>query len=359
MRTVSYVHADAPGAQMRIDMLTKHHFDVNAVSVDGPLPDGGVVFFDAGGLPPDDIRPTIRTLKQAGCPILVRFEMTRVGAFRTQRSALLEAGADDVVRSDASDGEFLTRLRAILLQQRSPRILVIEDEADIGTWVAEELQRAGMQTVWVTDLASGRKAFEDGPIDALIVDRQLPDGDGLSFVAELHAAGIRTPALIYSALDQISDRIEGLEVAGAVDYLCKPVHADELIVRVKIALRPIDTEETIVFGPLEIMRRDRIVRWRGDRIELRPKESEMLIYLAERFGLAITHRMLYFDVWEKVYMEEGSNPVAAAKHRLINKLKDFFKARNEPFPEFLSAEDDTYQFNVEPLLQLPHKAKQA
>ncbi len=359
MRTVSYVHADAPGTQSRIDMLKKHHFDVKAASIDAPLPDGSVVFFDAEGMLPEDIMTVINALTRSGRPILVRFEMTRFGAFRTQRSALLDAGAEDVVRSDATDSEFLTRLKAILLQRRAPRILVIEDDADIGPWVQEELQRVGMETVWVKDLASARTAFADGPVDALIVDRQLPDGEGLSFVAELHRAGIRTPSLVYSALDSISDRIEGLEVAGAVDYMCKPIHADELIVRIKIALRPIDSEETLVFGPLEILRRDKIVRWRGDRIELRPKEAAMLIYLAERFGLPITHRMLYFDVWEKVYMEDGSNPVSAAKHRLVNKLKEFFKDRNEPVPAFLSAEDDTYQFNVEPLLQLPLQAKPA
>lgn len=355
MRTVSYVNAEAPGALSRIEILNKHHLQVSPATGDGVMPVADVILFDAEGLPDTRTMAELAKLAATGQPVLVRFALSQGSTFRAQRAEFLAAGASDVVRSDAMDDEFLTRLRAILLQQRAPRILVIEDESDIGRWVQEELRRVGMEPVLVTDLAAARQAFETGPLDALIVDRQLPDGDGLSFVAQLHASGIRTPALIYSGLDALSDRIEGLEIAGAVDYLCKPVHADELIVRIKIALRPINSEETLVFGPLEIMRKDKIVRWRGDRIHLRPKESAMLIYLAERYGLPISQRMLYFDIWEKIYMEEGSNPVSAAKHRLVGNLKAFFKARNETLPEFLSAQDDSYLFDVKPLLQLPPK----
>lgn len=358
MRAVFYVHAGAAGAGSRIEMLKRHHFQVTDISTDASPTMADAILIDTAGMEADQIAANVSRWAETGSPVLVRFELQRGSAFRDQRAGLLAAGAVDVVRADASDNEVLTRLRAILLQRRAPRILVIEDDEDIGLWVADELRRAGMETVHVAKLSEGRRAFEEGPLDALIVDRQLPDGDGLTFVAELHAAGIRTPALIYSALDTISDRIEGLEHAGAVDYLCKPIHADELIVRVRIALRPINSEETLVFGPLEILRKDKIVRWRGDRIDLRPKEAAMLIYLAERQGLPISQRMLYFDIWEKIYMEEGSNPVSAAKHRLVGNLKAFFKARQEPLPEFLAAQDDSYLFDVEPLLKLQPKALQ-
>lgn len=355
MRTVTYIHSGAPGAQSRIELMQRHHFHVNLSGAGEPIPSADMILFDASHLTLTQIEIELAELTTSGQPVIVQFQVARGTAFRNQRSALLLAGAEDVVRAEATSEEFLTRLRAVLLQQRAPRILVIEDDLDIGPWVRDELKRAGMETVLVTSLAAGRSAFEQDPLDALIVDRQLPDGDGLSFVAELQAAGVRTPALIYSALDGLSDRIEGLEIAGAVDYMCKPIHADELIVRLKIALRPINSEETLVFGPLEILRKDRIVRWRGDRIDLRPKESAMLVYLAERYGLSISQRMLYFDIWEKVYMEDGSNPVSAAKHRLVTNLKAHFKSRDEPFPEFLTSQDDAYIFNVEPLLQLSAK----
>lgn len=356
MRSISYVHTATPEAQVRIDMLEMQHFQVNVVALGELCPVADIILLDCDCFSPSEIETALAHLKVMGRPIIVRFQLARGITFRDQRAALLKAGAVDVIRSDATFDEIVTRLRAVLLQQRAPRILLVEDDDDIGPWVREELRRSEMDATLVTSLAAGRSAFEKGPFDALIVDRRLPDGDGLSFVAELYAAGIRTPALIYSARNSLSDRIEGLEVAGAVDYMCKPIHADELVVRIRIALRPINSEETLVFGPLELLRKDKVVRWRGTRIDLRPKESAMLIYLAERYGMSISQRMLYFDLWEKVYMEEGSNPVSAAKHRLVNNLKTHFKSIDEPFPDFLCSVNDSYFFDIKPLLRLSEQS---
>ena len=211
-----------------------------------------------------------------------------------------------------------------------------------------------MRVVAVHNLAAAYAAFGAGPLDALIVDRQLPDGDGLSFVARLRAERISTPALIYTAMTDIADRVDGLERAGANDYLCKPAHADELCARVKVLLRPRLTEDQLIFGPLALSRRDRVIRWRAERVEMRPRETDVLIYLAERSGLWIPQQMLYLDIWEKIFMEIGSNPVAATKHRLVVNLRKFVQARGESLPDFIASGGNTYAFLPEPLLQLSH-----
>ena len=159
-------------------------------------------------------------------------------------------------------------------------------------------------------------------------------------------------------MNNIEDRLKGLEEARANDYICKPVHADELRARVRVLLRPLVSDETLVFGPLEIGRKDRIVKWRGDRIELRRKECEMLIYLAERAGLPIPQRMIYLDVWGKVFMEIGSNPITAARHRMVRDIKAFLKVRGEDYPEFIGTDADAYVLLPDQLLQLPHQSSQ-
>jgi DNA-binding response OmpR family regulator len=153
-------------------------------------------------------------------------------------------------------------------------------------------------------------------------------------------------------MTDIADRVDGLDRAGANDYLCKPAHTDELRARVRVLLRPRQSDDQLIFGPLELSRKDRVVRWRGERVEMRPRETDVLIYLAERSGLWIPQQMLYLDIWEKVYMEIGSNPVAATKHRLVVNLRKFAEARGEALPEFIASGGNTYAFLPEPLLQL-------
>lgn len=210
-----------------------------------------------------------------------------------------------------------------------------------------------MQVSSVGTLAEARARFQAGRIDAMVVDRQLPDGDGLDFVSELRGLGIRTPALLFTAMDEISERIRGLEGAQADDYICKPVHADELRARVRMLLRPVISDETLFYGPLEINRKDRIVRWRSDQIKMRDKEREMLIYLAERPNLVIPQQQIYVDVWGKVFMEIGSNPVTAARARMVRDIKSFLKERGETYPDFVGTEGSGYVFLSEPLLKLP------
>ena len=350
----AYIGADAPGAADRIELLRQHQVPVSIAS--GPeatADDAKTAIVDGTAMEREALLDTIAELAGRRLHVLALFRLGHGEAFRTCREQLVAAGAADVMDISAPPVELMIRTRALMLGAKPPFVLVVEDHEKTGPWVVSELERVGLEARCVTTLEAARACYETMTIDAMVVDRNLPDGDGMDFIALLRRSGFRTPALLFTALDSVSDRIRGLTEAGADDYICKPVHGDELVARVQVLLRPRTFEETMIFGPLELGRRDRIVRWRGDRVELRPKECNLLIYLAEREGLMIPKRMLYSDVWKKVHMDVGSNPVTAARHRLVRDFKTFLEGRGEEWPEFLVTDGDTYGFQADRLLQLP------
>ena len=183
----------------------------------------------------------------------------------------------------------------------SRRILVVEDDQDTQAYLAKALREAGY-TVEAT--ASGRDGLVHAVgagFDAMIVDRMLPDLDGLSLVRSVRAAGVQTPAILLTALSAIDERVNGLR-GGADDYVVKPFSFAELSARLEAVLRrPAETkaEQTqIACGDLEL---DLIARTasRGERrIELLPREFQMLEYLMRRQGRVVTRTMLLEGVWD-------------------------------------------------------------
>ena len=318
----------------------------------GDGPGATVTVIDGTGVKDADLDAQVEAAAGSGTQLLVIFELSHGISHRDRREALMDLGAADVMTPVASEKEFLTSVRALLHRSRAPKVLIVEDEDKVGEWARDVLAEDGKDVERVATLADALTRFEAGPIDALVVDRQLPDGDGLDFVAKLRKLGIRTPALLFTALDDVEEQTRGLIEAGAEDYICKPVHEDVLKARVNLIMRLVVQTETMVFGPLEIGGKDRIVRWRGERIELRRKEADMLIYLAERAGIEIPQRVIYQDVWGKVYMEIGANPITAARHRMVRDIKAFLKDRGETYPEFIDTVDDAYVFLPERLLRL-------
>jgi two-component system, OmpR family, response regulator len=116
------------------------------------------------------------------------------------------------------------------------RILLIEDDKVIGAAVAEQLESDGHSVDWAKRLDTAADAFACAAFDLLLLDLMLPDGRGISFLKTLRNAGSKVPVMILTALDQISDRIEGLN-AGADDYLVKPFDLEELSARIGAVAR--------------------------------------------------------------------------------------------------------------------------
>ena len=185
-----------------------------------------------------------------------------------------------------------------LLDPDEARILLVEDDDDIAEQIVREFNDRGYVIVHER---TGRSALERARSDkfaVLILDRMLPDLDGLSILARLREGEIRVPVLVLSALGAVDERVRGLR-AGGDDYLTKPFVFTELVARVEALLRrPPDSRETrLRVGPLQLDLIDRKARRNGRLIELLPREFKLLEYMMRRPGQVVTRDMLLEDVW--------------------------------------------------------------
>lgn len=199
-------------------------------------------------------------------------------------------------------------------------ILLIEDDAGTAREIALELAAGGYVLTHCGLIADGLVAARDGGVDLLIVDRQLPDGEGLDLIERLRGEGRRTPALVLSALGSLDDRVRGLR-AGGDDYLAKPFALVELVARVQALLRrPNESRDTrLIVGPLDLDLLDGAATRAGRALELLPRELKLLDYLVRRPGQIVTRSMLLQDVWGYTF-EPNSNVVDVHMGRLRRKV---------------------------------------
>lgn len=174
------------------------------------------------------------------------------------------------------------------------RLLLIEDDPTIARELALRWQQRGWQLQCAATLAAARSALAvPGLFDLLLLDRGLPDGDGLDLLAELRHSDGHTPVLVLTARDQVADRVHGLR-QGADDYLVKPFAPDELDARVESLLRRAGKPggQRLSFGPLH---------WLGDEgracvgtlpLVLSPREFEVLGLLVRRAPRLLPKRLL-------------------------------------------------------------------
>jgi DNA-binding response OmpR family regulator len=168
------------------------------------------------------------------------------------------------------------------------RLLIVEDETRIAELVQGALARAGFAVDAVALCADARAALTVTSYDAAIVDLGLPDGDGLSLLAELRANGNLTPVLVLTARDAVEDRVRGLDT-GADDYLVKPFAIEELIARTKALLRCPGGAlgMTLKAGNISFDTVERDVRIGGASLVLPRRESAILEHLMRRLGRVV------------------------------------------------------------------------
>jgi two-component system OmpR family response regulator len=204
-------------------------------------------------------------------------------------------------------------------------LLIIEDDEATAAYLANGLAEAG----YVVDrAANGRDGLflaTDGGYAAIILDRMLPEMDGLAVLAALRAAQIATPIIILSALGTIEDRVKGLR-AGSEDYLTKPFAFAELLARVENLLRrPVaagDVPETVLqCGDLQLDLLTRRATRGGQVIALQPRELKLLEYLLRHKDQVVTRTMMLEDVWN-FHFDPSTNVVDVHISRLRKKIDE-------------------------------------
>lgn len=200
------------------------------------------------------------------------------------------------------------------------RILLIEDDAVLGAAVRDQIAGDGDSVDWVQRLDAGDNAMASAAYDLVLLDLMLPDGRGVPFLRRLRARGVATPVIILTALDQVSDRIEGLN-AGADDYLVKPFDLAELSARIGSVARRYggNPNPLISHGPLKIDLAARSVHKDGRLVSLTAREWALLEAFLSRPGQLLSKTQLE----EKLYAfdaEVESNTIEVHVSRLRKKL---------------------------------------
>ncbi|WP_321931678.1 response regulator transcription factor [Paraburkholderia guartelaensis] len=187
------------------------------------------------------------------------------------------------------------------------RVLVVEDDPGAGLEITAALEDYGFEVECVPTGFHGLLRATNGEFDALVLDRMLPDLDGLSILATLRNIGKQMPVLILSALDAVDERVRGLR-AGGDDYLVKPFDGLELTARLNALLRRrrastngTSAASVLRVDDLTLDTQTRVVR-RGEWIvDLKPREYSLLEYLMRHAGEVVTRAMLLESVWNYHY----------------------------------------------------------
>jgi two-component system OmpR family response regulator len=212
-----------------------------------------------------------------------------------------------------------------LAHKTSMKILVIEDDREAADYLEKAFAEAGHNAHLARDGETGYTLARNGDYDVLIVDRMLPEIDGLTLVKTARGAGIRTPILFLTALGATEDRVEGLD-AGADDYLVKPFAFTELAARLHaLARRPpvLEAETVLRVGGLEMDVLRRVVTRDGRRVELQPREFRLLEYLLRNAGRVVTRTMLLEKVWD-FHFDPQTSVVETHISRLRGKIDKGF-----------------------------------
>ncbi|NTZ85203.1 response regulator transcription factor [Burkholderia metallica] len=201
-----------------------------------------------------------------------------------------------------------------------PRVAIVEDHERLAGLLSQALAAAGIESDRFGNAREAAYGIDRADYALLIVDRGLPDGDGLAFLRTLRAAGRMMPCLMLTARDALHDRIDGLE-SGADDYVTKPFEMSELVARVRTLMRRPALLTTLVasFADVTVDPPQRAMRC-GDRtVLLAPAELQIMLCLIEAGGRTVRHSILEHAAWG---LAEAVTPNAleVTVHRLRKKL---------------------------------------
>src|ERR1700755_1784890 len=200
------------------------------------------------------------------------------------------------------------------------RVLVVEDDPDLGRQLSEALTQAGYATDLAKDGEEGHFLGDTEPYDAVVLDLGLPKMDGVAVREKWRAAGRAMPGLILTQRDRWSDKVAGSD-AGADDYLAKPFYTEELLARLRALLRRAAGIATadIEIGKLRIDTRASRVTFDGNPVKLTSQEYRLLAYLAHHRGKVVSRTELVEHLYDQDF-DRDSNTIEVFIGRLRKKL---------------------------------------
>ncbi len=209
------------------------------------------------------------------------------------------------------------------------RILVIEDDKDVSAYISKGMKEAGHTVNTADNGKDGLFLATTEDYDAMIVDRMLPELDGLTIIKTIRGVGNTTPAIILSALGEVDERVKGLR-SGGDDYLVKPFAFVELLTRVEILGRRrdnhADTHTNLTAGDLDLDLLSRKVMREGQSIELQSREFRLLEYMLKHKGQVVTRTMLLEHVWD-YHFDPQTNVIDVHISRLRSKVDKGFQTQ--------------------------------
>jgi len=209
------------------------------------------------------------------------------------------------------------------------KLLVIEDEAETAAYIEQGFKQSGHSVDIAIDGLDGLMMAKDGQYDVIIIDRGLPQLDGLTLLQTLRKTSLLTPVLFLTALGSIEDKLQGF-TAGGDDYLVKPFAFSELSARVhSLARRPQVMQEhtQLSAGDLTLFLTKRQVIRAGNRIELQPTEFRLLEFLLLQKSKIVTRTMLLEKIWD-FHFDPKTSVVETHISRLRAKI-------DKPYPSHL------------------------
>ena len=205
------------------------------------------------------------------------------------------------------------------------KILIIEDEAKIARFIELELAHEGYETDKAEDGRKGLELAESGVYDLVLLDIMLPGLNGLEVLRRLRRTS-DVPVIVLTARDAVMDKVSGLDM-GADDYVTKPFAIEELLARIRLALRRRGSvkaaEETLVCGGLTLSVPRHEVRYNGEEIDLTSREFSLLQVLMENKNVVLSRDSLLEKVWGYDYMGE-TNVVDVYVRYLRSKIDNVY-----------------------------------
>jgi two-component system, OmpR family, response regulator len=200
------------------------------------------------------------------------------------------------------------------------KVLLVEDDQKIAEFITDGLELEGWQVKHHSNGRLGLHAAQQGDYDIIIADIMMPEMDGLTMISKLRSSGTNTPVIILSAKISVDDRIQGLQEGGD-DYLTKPFAMAELIIRMQVLMRRLNSSSQRIFtcADLELDTQTRSIRRGSTLIELQPKEYALLEYMIKRKEKIITRKMIMENVWDYSF-DPGTNVVDARMCKLRDKI---------------------------------------